>query len=345
MRAACGMKFGNFLFPESRDPAQDGAVIDDTLREAALSEALGFDAIWLSEHHFDGNSVYADPLAFAAALAMATRRAQLGFAVIQTSLYHPIRLAEQLALLDHLSKGRLLIGLGRGTFFNIYEYEGYGLAPAEAQARFEEAEEILLKAWTRDGFEHQGRFWNLRVPELRPRPYTKPHPEIYRSSSSEESLHRLGRQGRLVLINAHSNGVTRQRVEVYRRGLREAGFDDAEIAARVGKIWVWRTIYVGEHDAEAEAIGRPAFADMIAYRGSLRQQIRRERGVILSPDRAPGLEGFVCGGPATVAANLAELADIGIAGALMQFRLGSVPYEMTAASLERFARRVAPELS
>ncbi len=338
------MKFGNFLFPESRDPAEDGAVLDDTLRESELTDRLGMDAIWLSEHHFDGNSVYADPLMFAAALAMRTRRVRLGFAVIQTSLYHPIHLAEQLALLDHLSKGRLLVGLGRGTFFNIYEYEGFGLDADEAQARFEEAEQILLKAWTEDGFEHRGRFWTLRVHGLRPRPYTKPHPEIYRSSSSEASVHELGRQGRLILLNPQSNAVTRQRVDIYRRGLREAGLDDQEIARRVGKIWVWRTVYVGADDAEAEAVGRPAFVKMIEYRGSLRQQIRRERGVILSPDRAPGLEGFVCGAPATVAETLAELADIGIAGALMQFRLGGVPYAMTAASLERFMREVAPRL-
>ena len=338
------MKFGNFLFPESRDPARDGGVIDDTLREAELCDRLGMDAIWLSEHHFDGNSVYADPLMFAAALAMRTTRAALGFAVIQTSLYHPIHLAEQLSLLDHLSKGRLLVGLGRGTFFNIYEYEGFGLDPDEAQARFEEAEQIILKAWTHDGFEHRGRFWTLRVHGLRPRPYTQPHPEIYRSSSSEHSALELGRQGRLMLLNPQSNAVTRQRVELYRRGLREAGCDDAEIARRVGKIWVWRTVYVGEHDGEAEAVGRPAFIKMIEYRGSLRQQIRRERGVILSPDRAPGLEGFICGGPTTVAATLAELADTGIAGALMQFRLGGVPYAMTAASIERFMREVAPQL-
>ncbi|MBI3514137.1 MAG: LLM class flavin-dependent oxidoreductase [Proteobacteria bacterium] len=338
------MKFGNFLFPESRDPAHDGAVLDDTLREAALSDQLGLDAIWLSEHHFDGNSVYADPLMFAAALAMLTKRVQLGFAVIQTSLYHPMHLAEQLSLLDHLSKGRLLVGLGRGTFFNIYEYEGFGLDPDEAQARFEEIETILLKAWTQDGFEHRGKFWDLRVHGLRPRPYTRPHPEIYRSSSSEESLLRLGRQGRLILINATSNEITRKRVDIYRRGLREAGMSEAAIAAQVAKIWVWRTIYVGESDAEAEAVGRPAFVKMIEFRGALRQEIRRQRGVILSPDRGPGLEGFICGSPATVAENLAELADVGIAGALMQFRLGSVPYAMTAASLERFAAKVVPEL-
>ena len=135
------MKFGDFLFPESSDPACDGEIIDDALAEARLCDELGMDAIWLAEHHFDGNCAYVDPVTFAAALAVATKRAELGFAVLQTSLYHPIRLAEQLSLLDHLSKGRLILGLGRGTFFNIYEYQGYGIDADEVQARFEEAEE------------------------------------------------------------------------------------------------------------------------------------------------------------------------------------------------------------
>jgi alkanesulfonate monooxygenase SsuD/methylene tetrahydromethanopterin reductase-like flavin-dependent oxidoreductase (luciferase family) len=139
------MKFGDFLFPESSDPACDGEIIDDALAEARLCDELGMDAIWLAEHHFDGNCAYVDPLTFAAALAVATKRAELGFAVLQTSLYHPIRLAEQLSLLDHLSKGRLILGLGRGTFFNIYEYQGYGIDADEVQARFEEAEEILAR--------------------------------------------------------------------------------------------------------------------------------------------------------------------------------------------------------
>jgi alkanesulfonate monooxygenase SsuD/methylene tetrahydromethanopterin reductase-like flavin-dependent oxidoreductase (luciferase family) len=337
------MKFGNFLFPESRNPADDGAVLDDTLREARLSDEVGLDAIWLSEHHFDGNSVYADPLTFAAALAIATTRTEIGFAVIQTSLYHPIHLAEQISLLDHLSKGRLILGLGRGTFFNIYEYEGFGLNADEAQARFEEAEEVMVKAWTEGAFEHHGRFWNLRVHGVRPRPYTKPYPEIYRATSSEHSILDLARRKRAILINPQTNAVTRQRVDMYRQGLREAGLNEAEIQRMVGKIWVWRSIYVGETDAKAETVGRPAFEKMIEYRGSLRQKVRQERGVILSPDKAPGLHGFLCGAPATVAAELAELADIGIGGALMQFRLGSMPYETTAESIELFARKVMPE--
>ncbi|MBV8169658.1 MAG: LLM class flavin-dependent oxidoreductase [Alphaproteobacteria bacterium] len=337
-------KFGNFLFPECLDPAADAAVIDDALREAELTDRLGFDAIWLSEHHFDGNSAYCDPMTFAAALATRTRTLQIGFAVIQTALYHPVRLAEQLSLLDHLSKGRLLIGLGRGTFFNIYEYEGYGLDPDEAQARFEEAEQIILGAWrSAEEFQHQGKFWTLRMPMLRPRPFTRPHPEIYRSASTEHSIRAYGQQKRLILLNAQTNAVTRQRVEVYRQSLREAGVDEPTIAEMVGKIWVWRTAHVAETDALAETHGGPAFVKMIENRGALRKQIQRERGVMLSPDRAPGLEGFICGSPATVAETLAELADIGIAGALMQFRLGAMPLEQTAASLELFATKVAPQ--
>src|SRR4029077_13617382 len=78
------MKFGDFLFPESSDPACDGEIIDDALAEARLCDELGMDAIWLAEHHFDGNCAYVDPLTFAAALAVATKRAELGFAVLQT---------------------------------------------------------------------------------------------------------------------------------------------------------------------------------------------------------------------------------------------------------------------
>src|SRR5215471_17827251 len=125
-RRGCSMKFGNFLFPDSRDPARDG------------------DVIWLAEHHFDGICVYVDPISFAGALATTTRRSKIGFAVIQTALHHPIRLAEQLAVLDNITKGRLLVGLGRGSSYNIYDYQGFGIDHHEAQERLEEAENILV---------------------------------------------------------------------------------------------------------------------------------------------------------------------------------------------------------
>jgi len=170
------MKFGNFLFPDSRDPERDGAVIDETLREAWLSDELGVDVIWLAEHHFDGICAYVDPIGFAGALATTTRRSKIGFAVVQTALHHPIRLAEQLAVLDNITKGRLLVGLGRGSSYNIYDYQGFGIDHHEAQERLEEAEEILLAAWTRDAFTHRGKYWKLDVPCCARGPTPSPTP-------------------------------------------------------------------------------------------------------------------------------------------------------------------------
>src|SRR5580658_5148887 len=210
------MKFGNFLFPDSRDPGHDGAVIDETLREAWLSHELGVDVIWLAEHHFDGICAYADPISFAGALAASTRHSKIGFAVLQMALHHPIRLAEQLAVLDNITKGRLIVGLGRGSSYNIYDYQGFGIDHHEAQGRLDEAEEIMVRSWTEGEFQHHGRFWNLEVPMLRPRPYTKPHPPLIRAASGEASMLELARQGRPFLMNVQRMEVTRRRFGLYR---------------------------------------------------------------------------------------------------------------------------------
>jgi alkanesulfonate monooxygenase SsuD/methylene tetrahydromethanopterin reductase-like flavin-dependent oxidoreductase (luciferase family) len=168
------MRVGVFLFPESRDPAADDRVINEAIEEAKLAEDEGMDAVFLAEHHFDGNCVYVDPPTFASALAMATSRIKIGFAVLQTSLYHPLRMAEQISLVDNLSKGRLIVGLGRGSLVNLHEYSGYEIEPDTAQERFEEIEQILLQCWKNEKVVHAGKYWNFEIPMLRPRPYTKP---------------------------------------------------------------------------------------------------------------------------------------------------------------------------
>ncbi len=152
------MKIGVFLFHESRDPSTDAQVIHEAIREAQLAEAEGADAVFLAEHHFDGNCAYVDPPTFAAALAMATSRIRIGFSVLQASLYHPIRMAEQIALIDNLSKGRLIVGLGRGSLVNTHEYGGYQIDPGIAQERFEEIEEILFRCLSRELLTHAGKY-------------------------------------------------------------------------------------------------------------------------------------------------------------------------------------------
>jgi alkanesulfonate monooxygenase SsuD/methylene tetrahydromethanopterin reductase-like flavin-dependent oxidoreductase (luciferase family) len=218
------MKLGLFLFHESRDPAADDRVIDEAIAEARLAEEEDMDAVFLVEHHFDGNCAYVDPATFAAALAMATSRVKIGFAVLQTSLYHPLRMAEQISLVDNLSKGRLIVGLGRGSLVNLREYSGYQIDPDSAQERFEEIEEILLKCWTNQRVRHSGKYWNFEIPMLRPRPYTKPYPQILRSVASEASLAGQARLGRPVLMAAATAAGAARNVEIYRNAAREAGF-------------------------------------------------------------------------------------------------------------------------
>jgi alkanesulfonate monooxygenase SsuD/methylene tetrahydromethanopterin reductase-like flavin-dependent oxidoreductase (luciferase family) len=344
------MKFGNFLFPDSRDPERDGIVIDETMREAVLSDELGIDVVWLGEHHFDGICAYADPVTVAAALAVALKRAALGFAVLQTSLHHPIRLAEQIAIIDNLAKGRLIVGLGRGSSYNIYDYQGFGIDHHEAQDRLEEAEAIMVKAWTEDAFSHHGRFWQLDVPTLRPRLYTKPHPPLIRGSSGDASLVELARQGKPFLMNVQSFETTERRVGAYRDTMRAAGYGEDVVAANLKSSWVWRNIFVAETDAEAERVALPSFETMTRYRAELRNRIYAETGMRIEvpPRELPGQrtgrgDGVIYGSAATVAEDIAALDRIGIGGIIAVFRMGPMPHELAAESLTRFMREVAPQ--
>ena len=107
-----------------------------------------------------------------------------------------------LSLIDNLSKGRLIVGLGRGSLVNTHEYSGYQIDPESAQERFEEIEKILLQCWTQEKVVHSGKYWNFEIPMLRPRPCTRPHPQILRSVASESSLAAQAKLGRPVLMAA-----------------------------------------------------------------------------------------------------------------------------------------------
>jgi alkanesulfonate monooxygenase SsuD/methylene tetrahydromethanopterin reductase-like flavin-dependent oxidoreductase (luciferase family) len=343
------VKFSTFLFPDSRDPARDGAVIDETMREARLADELGADLVWLAEHHFDGISVYADPMVLAGALAASLKHAGLGFAVIQTALHHPIRLAEQMALLDHLVRGKLIVGLGRGSSYNIYDYQGFGIDHHEAQARLDEAEAIMVRAWTEDEFAHSGRFWQVEVPMLRPRPFTQPHPAVIRGSSGDASLIELAREGKPFMMNVQSLETTARRVELYRRTMRDAGFGEAAIAANLAESWVWRNFYVAENDERAARIGIPAFETMTQARAEMRNRYA-EKGqrIVVPKNDLPGArtargDGLIHGTPNRVAEDVAALDRLGVGGIIGTFRLGPMPHEVAAESLSLFLRDVAPQ--
>jgi alkanesulfonate monooxygenase SsuD/methylene tetrahydromethanopterin reductase-like flavin-dependent oxidoreductase (luciferase family) len=344
------MRFSNFLFPESRDPDRDVDVIADCIEEAKLCDELGVEVLWLAEHHFDGNCAYVDPVTFAAAVLAATKRIKVGFAVAQVSLHHPTRLAEQMSLLDNLGRGRVIVGLGRGTAYNVYEYQGYGIPHEEALERYEEAEDIMLKAWTNpNGVVHQGKFWQINMPRLRPTPFTKPHPYLIRAASSEDGALHLARRGVPFLMNVQSLEVTKKRLAMYQQAMSEAGFDAAHIARCMDESWVWRNVVVAETDEEARRVGVPAFEAMQQHRKKLREKIYAEQGIIMKKETVPPPRvdpniALIAGSPATVAEHMAALDATGVGGVICSFRLGPMPAETASRSIRLFMEQVAPRL-
>jgi alkanesulfonate monooxygenase SsuD/methylene tetrahydromethanopterin reductase-like flavin-dependent oxidoreductase (luciferase family) len=335
------MRLGVFLFHESRNPAADHATIHEALAEAQLAESLGMDAAFLAEHHFDGNCVYVDPPAFAAALALATTRIKIGFAVLQTSLYHPLRMAEQLSLIDNLSHGRLIVGLGRGSMVNLHEYAGYEIDPASAQERFEEIEQILLKCWTQERVAHQGKYWNFEIPMLRPRPFTQPHPQILRSVASEASLAAQARQGRPVLMAAATAKGAARNIDIYRTAAAEAGIPESRIDQAIANSWVSRTVVLAPTDAEAHDVGLPYFRQMQTYRAA---QSTAFEARVAEQSAKPSLP-VLCGAPDTIREDFTSLEKTGIGGVIVRFRTGPMPAAFSARALRLFMSDIAPHLA
>jgi alkanesulfonate monooxygenase SsuD/methylene tetrahydromethanopterin reductase-like flavin-dependent oxidoreductase (luciferase family) len=176
---------------------------------------------------------------------------------------------------------------------------------------------------------------------------------VIRSASSEEGMLHIARQNRPFMMNVQSNEVTRHRMALYRRTLHELGFDDAAVERNIEQCWVWRNVFVGETDAEAERIAVPAFTAMHEHRSAMRQRVYEEQGVSIVPMPPPGTapaarmmveHSLIYGSPATVAEKLAQVAAIGVGGVIMQFRLGPMTYDEVAQSLTLCMQKVAPEL-
>ncbi len=334
------MRVGVFLFHESRNPSADAQVIDEAIREAQLAEDQGMDAVFLVEHHFDGNCAYVDPTTFAAALAMATSRIKIGFAVLQTSLYHPLRMAEQISLIDNLAKGRLIVGLGRGSLVNTHEYSGYEIDPDTAQERFEEIEQILLQCWTNEKVVNAGKYWNFEIPMLRPRPYTNPYPQILRSVASESSLAAQGRLGRPVLMAAATAPGAARNIAIYRKAAQEAGISADRIDHAISQCWVARTVVLAPTDKEAVEVGLPYFRMMETYRAA---QSTAFEAAVAKANAQPGLP-VLCGSPESMLEDFTSLERTGIGGVFIRFRTGPMPAEFSARALKLFMREIAPQI-
>jgi alkanesulfonate monooxygenase SsuD/methylene tetrahydromethanopterin reductase-like flavin-dependent oxidoreductase (luciferase family) len=341
------MRFGTFVFSISHDPSEDHQVIENTLREVELAEAIGLDAVWLTEHHFDGAVAYADPLVFGAAVAMRTRRVRIGFAVVEMALHHPIRLAVQTSLLDNLSRGRLIVGTGRGSAYNEFEYLGFGTTMDEGRQRMAEAEDLLVKAWTGEDIEHKGKHWHLSFPRLRPPPYQKPHPPLVRACIGEASMLEMASIGRPVLIGVQTLDTLRQRLHHYTETMLKAGFEKEAVENALDQTWAQRALYVADSDEEALDVATMALK---RYRHHLDEARRRYNPGGLPPRKpeAPPSpnemveHAFLVGTPKRVAEQVAALRAVGVRNLLLNVNVGQMPPERVERSMKLFGEKVLP---
>jgi alkanesulfonate monooxygenase SsuD/methylene tetrahydromethanopterin reductase-like flavin-dependent oxidoreductase (luciferase family) len=226
------MHLGVFLHCEQRSDATLEEAFDEAFALADLTEREGLDGVWLAELHFaslDGGStgrtpsIAAAPLILATALAARTKRVRIGIAVSLLPLVHPVRLAEEVATLDHVSRGRLDLGVGRSGF--QIAYAGYGVPYAESRERFDECLEVLTRAWTQEKVSFAGKYTKFDEVSVVPKPYQKPHPPVRVAASTHETFPKAGRNGSKLFVRMGSSPVTEvaEQLEEYRHAWKQAG--------------------------------------------------------------------------------------------------------------------------
>ena len=186
------------IFQNPEDHVADGEVYANELRLARLAEPLGFDSIWGVEHHFTDYTMCPDVLQFLTYMAGQTERIQLGSMVVVLPWHDPMRVAEQVSMLDHVSNGRFILGMGRGA--GRVEFEGFGVDMGESRERFVEAAELLLTGLENGRCEYDGKFYRQAARDIRPRPHASFKGRTYAAAVSPESVEIMARLGIGILV-------------------------------------------------------------------------------------------------------------------------------------------------
>lgn len=217
------MHFGLFV-EQKRQGLSQAEAFHETWSLVDQAEAWGIDCIWLGEIHFDPvRSVISASLPVASAIAARTKRLHVGTAVTVIPLSHPLRIAEEVATLDHISDGRIEFGIGRSGV--VRSYDTYGIPYGESQGRFREGLEIIRLAWKGEPFSYDGQFFRIQNATISPTPVQQPHPPIRMAANSDETFPIVGKMGLPIFIGLRAAEIPdlQQHLASYRQAWREAG--------------------------------------------------------------------------------------------------------------------------
>jgi luciferase family oxidoreductase group 1 len=246
------MKFGLFFVMQRPDDLSERYIYETEMRQMVVADELGYDSVWIAEHHFSSYGVCSAPQVLAAAVAGQTTHLRVGMGITLLPLHDPVQIAEELAVLDVLSGGRLDVGIGRAS--TGVEYAGYNIAHEESRARVDEGLEMLRGLWTQESFSYAGSFRRVRDVRLVPKPLQKPHPPAFLACNSAETVPIAARHG-LPMMSAFIvlDEALAERREVYRRVSAAHGHAPAEVEARLAQTWNIRFVYVAEDERAALA--------------------------------------------------------------------------------------------
>ena len=374
------MRFAAFTtVAASAGEATNAAEMLDNLRQqTVLAEELGFEVMWLGEHHFGpyGIGDLPNPILLGADLAARTSRIRIGQMANIAPWWHPIRLAEDLAILDNMTEGRIEVGFGRG----IWPYEGPQFhanadprKDAENRELFRETIEVVRKIWSDEYFSHQGENYSFpadntvfshpsyppdpawqdgeRVTRLRvtPRPYQKPHPPLWMTVSTDRSVATAAELGLKACYWQPPPLRIRQRMELYaevRSKLEGRPFSLGEDQAVMRSTYVASSMEEARRDAEAGIMSSFIFND--PFRG---RQVFTNPGEELNDDVRLDWDfleprTLLVGSPDHVAEKIQELREVcSLECLLVEFAHGGIPQRKILRNLENFATRVMPRFT
>jgi alkanesulfonate monooxygenase SsuD/methylene tetrahydromethanopterin reductase-like flavin-dependent oxidoreductase (luciferase family) len=349
------MKFSTFHLFHRFDGQTAKEVYDYQIELAELCEELGFDGVWVAEHHFRDYGVVPNIFTLLANLAARTERLRLGTGIVVLPLHNPVHVAEEAAMVDLLSGGRLEMGIGRG--YQSVEFESFGIDLGEARARFNEALDMLIGLWTREDYEFEGAFYRTGAAvTLAPRPLQRPHPPLHVAAVSPETVEMYAARGLPILADPATTFKKLARAAETWHATATANGVDTDAAELVAT----RSVYVAptldqaredqarfERSFDRSRIFNPRSAPIDSATGQVAKgfeywQDRYLKGGTLDADfRWEQLE--VIGDPDRVISQIKMIQDFGFANLMCDF--GStrpVPIEDMKKVLTFFATEVIP---
>jgi alkanesulfonate monooxygenase SsuD/methylene tetrahydromethanopterin reductase-like flavin-dependent oxidoreductase (luciferase family) len=297
----------------------------------------------LSTQHFEESGILPSPFVACSFIAAHTKKIRLGPGILLFPLgYNPIHVAEDGAVFDILSNGRLNLAMGQG--FRKEEFEGFGIERKERRARVREGATIIRKLWTEDHVDYEGQFWQLDDVSLTPKPLQKPNPPIWISGEKESAVRLAGQVGDGWFADPKQPlSIIRKNAQAFHEEYRKAGRDPKR--AQIG---IWREFYVSDSDKkawdEAGKMMREEFAKYLAW-----EHLVDDEGNIIPPDRTDLLDDlvkdrFVVGGPESCIEALKQYKELGITHFVAHIQFVGLPTELVQKSMRILMEEVAPHV-